>query len=86
VPKADIVVGDIIEFSEGDNVFVDSLLISGQNISISESYVTGEWDLQAKEKDNICQNIRDSLSNTNNLRYGQVPSSVILSGSNVERG
>ena len=51
VNAAEIVVGDIIEFKYGNAFPCDGLLIRGNDVSISESALTGETENIRKKPD-----------------------------------
>ena len=53
IPQDKIVEGDLIVFSLGDQILVDSIIEEG-NIEVNESYVTGE-------QDNVAKTIGDKL-------------------------
>ena len=53
VPSTDLVPGDIIELSTGDVIPADIHFVSGVNISVNESTVTGESLPKQKDADDI---------------------------------
>ena len=42
LPPEELMVGDVIEIMSNDRIEVDGILLSGEDISIDESEITGE--------------------------------------------
>lgn len=50
IPTENLVLGDIVEFSSGNQICADAIIIKGK-VSVNESLLTGESDEIKKEKD-----------------------------------
>ena len=91
-----LLVGDIIRIENGVTIPADGLLIEGSNIEIVEAAMTGENDnikklplLDAiKYKDEYFKNYPEIVENIHgdNDRHHDIPSPIILSGTNLAEG
>jgi Ca2+ transporting ATPase len=94
IKEADLLVGDLMKLEEGMTIPVDCLLVSGNNISIDESAMTGEID--PVEKAHFVECIRqrklfldkypDYLQIINETSHNKIKSPVIPSGTLVTSG
>ena len=83
----DILVGDILYVKTGEILAVDGILISGNDIKIDESPLTGESDLIDKEKLSVCIDRRnEAIQNGAKLNSHSIPSPLLFSGTQVKQG
>ncbi|CEM02072.1 unnamed protein product [Vitrella brassicaformis CCMP3155] len=86
----EVVVGDILSVETGDEVPADGLLISGYNLKMDESSLTGETESIAKSPFDVCkQQIADrqeKLEKATGKKHHVIDSPVVLSGTTVTNG
>ena len=86
---AEVVVGDIIKVVAGDEIPGDAILLSGSSVMCDEASMTGESDVIHKESQSICLKKRDHILEeglANGAGIHEVPSPVLLSGTNIKNG
>lgn len=89
VQLGQVVVGDIVTIIAGDEIAGDALLLNGSSVLCDEASMTGESDVLHKETLNVCIKKRDNLiaeGNANTAGHHEVPSPVLLSGTNIKNG
>jgi magnesium-transporting ATPase (P-type) len=94
IKEADLLVGDLMKLEEGMTIPVDCLLVSGSNVSIDESAMTGEIDPVEKahfaecmkQRQLFLQKYPDYLGSINETSHNKIKSPVIPSGTLVTSG
>lgn len=89
VRLSEVVVGDIVTIVAGDEIAGDALLISGSSVLADEASMTGESDALHKEPQDLCEESQDKIvrdGKTNTATVHDVPSPVLLSGTNIKNG
>jgi magnesium-transporting ATPase (P-type) len=86
-----IMVGDIIKMEYGMGIPVDSVIMNATQLSLDEAAMTGESDEMKKSILSTCvERMEDSLAQGGNknsmLASHELPSPVVLSGTNVAAG
>lgn len=89
VQLAHVVVGDIVTVIAGDEIAGDSILIHGSSVLADEASMTGESDVLHKEPQAVCLTKRQKIAaegKANTANSHDVPSPVLLSGTNIKNG
>lgn len=89
VQLGQVVVGDIVTLVAGDEIAGDAILLHGSSVMCDEASMTGESDVLLKEPVHVCIAKRDNViaeGNTNTAGHHEVPSPVLLSGTNIKNG
>lgn len=89
VQLGQVLVGDIVTVVAGDEVAGDAILIKGSSVLTDEASMTGESDVLVKEPISACIAKRNKLiedGKTNTAGHHEVPSPVLLSGTNIKNG
>lgn len=83
-----LLVGDIIKLEYGMNVPADGVIISGHDVMIDESALTGESDLIQKCTYEECLSKKEKAMKSNNFKPSKhsIPSPLLLSGTTVMSG
>lgn len=84
-----VVVGDIVTVAAGDEIAGDAILLHGSSVLCDEASMTGESDVLHKEPIEVCIKKRDNViaeGNINTAGHHEVPSPVLLSGTNIKNG
>lgn len=82
-------VGDIVEVNAGDEIAGDAILLEGSSVMTDEASMTGESDVLIKEPIEKCISIRNQIitdGRINIVGHNEVPSPVLLSGTNIKNG
>ena len=86
---AEVVVGDIVNVVAGDEIAGDAILLKGSSVLADEASMTGESDALAKEALDACLAKRNKIierGNSNTAGHHEVPSPILLSGTNFKNG
>ena len=78
--STEIVAGDIIILRQGIEIPADGVLISGSQILVDETSMTGDSESARKAPLEACMRMSDDASTV----AGKVPSPVLISGSTVK--
>lgn len=84
-----LVVGDIVQIETGKTIPVDAILISGKDVEMDESAVTGESNMMKKMTYDECIAVRDEIAKKRPEdlhNHNAVPSPLLLSGTKVFKG
>jgi len=85
----DVLVGDIVEISEGMEIPADAIVLEANDLSTDESAMTGESEPVAKATLGQCvskKNELESQGDRNTSDKHEVPSPVLMSGTKVLTG
>ena len=83
--STELVVGDLVNISEGMEIPADGWIIEGNDVKVDESLITGENDTVNKESYEKAMKAKAKAgdSKEESLAYREVPSPILLSGSKV---
>ncbi len=84
----ELLVGDVIKLEYGMIVPADGMVVSGHDIMIDESALTGESDLIQKCPFEECLAKREKAANSKNFKPSKhlIPSPLLLSGTTMKSG
>lgn len=89
VQLGQVVVGDIVDVVAGDEIAGDAILLKGSSVMTDEASMTGESEVLIKEPLAVCIAKRDKViedGKANTVGHHEVPSPVMLSGTNIKNG
>ena len=84
--STELVVGDLVNISEGMEIPADGWIIEGNDVKVDESLITGENDTVNKESYEVALKAKDMARGETRedlLAYREIPSPILLSGSKV---
>jgi len=84
----ELLVGDVIKLEYGMVIPADGIVISGHDIMIDESALTGESDLISKCPYEECVSKKEKASKSKNFKPSKhlIPSPLLLSGTTIKSG
>lgn len=89
VQLGQVLVGDIVNVVAGDEIAGDAILLQGSSVLTDEASMTGESDVLIKENLADCIQKRNKIleeGKKNTAGHHDVPSPVLLSGTNIQNG
>ena len=89
----DLLVGDIIEISDGNVIPADGILISGDNVEVDESAITGENEKLKKVSSAAAEKLKEEyMLQHPDLKIDgpkyiyELPSPICISGTTIAEG
>lgn len=89
IQLGEVVVGDIVDCIAGDEIAGDAILVTASSVQADEASMTGESIALDKDTQDKCEMIRNNISaegKANTAGNHEVPSPVLLSGTNIQAG
>ena len=69
IPTKEVVLGDLLDLSQGDKVPADARIVSGKNIEVNEASLTGESEPVEKDTDGILMEGEKAIQERKNMMF-----------------